>query len=127
MSLLQLTRQQVLHALNEAEPSALRWWLTSLASAAGWRDPATDQITSPGLQQFLRLHAGRGLPLFSAAIAALPLPALASLALLASHLHGNHQDSRPGPSSWHHRQPPGTREAAHPQPGTHPRGVHKIG
>jgi hypothetical protein len=123
MTLLQHTRQQIRHALIDADPSALRWWVTSLATASGWRDPASDQITSPGLQLFCHLHTGRGLQLFTAAITALPLPALASLALLASNLHGTRSD----PSSRHHRLPPGTRHAAHPEPGTHPRSVHDLG
>lgn len=127
MSLLQLTRQQIRNALNDADPSALRWWVTSLATASGWRDPASDQITSPGLQLFCHLHSGRGPQLFTAAIAALPLPALASLALLASHLHGNHQGLCTDPPGRHHRFPPGPRPRSHPEPGANPRCVHDLG
>lgn len=127
MTLLQLTRQQIRHALIDADPSALRWWVTSLATAAGWRDPASDQITSPGLQLFLHLHTGRGLQLFTAAITALPLPALASLALFASHLHGNHQDPCCDPPGRHHRLPTGSRQGPHPQSGSDRGIVHKIG
>lgn len=126
MTLLQLTRQQIRQALTDADPSALRWWVTSLANALGWRDPASDQITSPGLQLFCHLHTGRGPQLFTAAIAALPLPALASLALLASHLHGN-QGPRLHPSGRHHRLPPSPRQGSHPQSGTDRRFIHEIG
>lgn len=127
MSLLQITRQQIRHALVDADLSVLRWWVTSLATAAGWRDPSSDQITSPGLQLFIHLHTGRGLQLFTAAITALPLPALAALALLASHLHGTQQVPCSDPSSRNHRLPSGPRQGPHSEPGTDSRRIHDPG
>jgi hypothetical protein len=83
-----ITRQQIRQSTADADLSSLRIWVYLLCSAAAWCDPATDQVTSPGLATFLRLHAGCGHRSFHAHLEALPPAALASLALLASHPHG---------------------------------------
>jgi hypothetical protein len=107
-----LTRQQIRQSFDDADLTSLRIWVHLLCSAAGWCDPTTDQVTSPGLARFLLLHAGRGHCLFSVQLEALPPAALASLALLASRPHGQATCCRPSPGN--HRHPAGPRQETHP-------------
>lgn len=89
MSLQAITRRQIHQAIHHDDPTALRWWTATLLASAGWTDPASNQITSPGLLAFLRMHAHiRTLTVTSTALAALPFHALEALALLASQHHG---------------------------------------
>lgn len=130
-SLLEITRQQIRHALDHADTTPLQWWVVTLSTAAHCRDPITDQVTSPGLTQLIRSQlpfTGRGHQLirFQDALPFLPTAALGAIAiLLASNL--SHSHASPPPPAWNDRHPPGPRCAKHPASWPDPRIVHNFG
>lgn len=130
-TLLEITRQQIRHALDHADTTALQWWVLALSTAAHCRDPITDQITSPGLNQLIRSHqspVGRGHQLirFQDALPNLSAAALGAIAiLLASNL--SHSHACPPAPARNDRHPPGPRRAEHPASRTDHRVIHNFG
>lgn len=90
--LLEITQQQVLQALSEADSTSLQLWIAELSAAAGYHDPHTGQILCPGFKQLLRAH-GTAITTLQVALQGLPPSYLSALALFLAN-HGRYTPAR---------------------------------